>query len=95
MAQCLTNVECRTTPAASAQFTHTMIVGRQYYLISDVDCWYALGANPTAAIGTTGSTFLGARTRVPLAKVASATKIALIAASATGNASLDILEGSV
>lgn len=90
-----TNVEVRAVGIASAQFTHSMVSGRQYVLRTTTNMWYALGSNPTAAANTTGSNYLAAGDKVLISASGTSVKIAVIRNTADGNATLNFLDPSI
>ena len=74
--------------AVSAQFGTSMVEGQGYALVSTTDAWIAIGANPTAAASTSGSIFVKAGVIQPIAAVPGSLKVAVIQASAGGDATL-------
>lgn len=74
--------------AASAQFSTTMQANRLYLLVSNVACWAAQAANPTALTGAgTGRFYVPANTQV-IVNGDHGAKLALIQDSTGGFASL-------
>ena len=89
--QAITYIE---SPVVSIGLTSTQssVVGastNRVIITPTIDCWVAIGSNPTATVGTTGSFFLaGGIASLPITVTPSTTKLAVISNdSATGKLS--------
>ncbi len=75
----------------TAQFATTMVKGVQYVLRADTDLWWrADTSNPTAAANTAQNHFLAKGQTAFIA--GTGFKVAVIRATADGNASLSVME---
>lgn len=77
------------TSSSSVQSSAVNTLTKTVVLCSNVDCWFEIGSNPTATLGTGTSTYLPAGAMsYPIAVTGGTTKIAAISNSATGKLSI-------
>lgn len=75
--------------SASTQSSSVSATTNRIVICSTVDAWVAIGSNPTAAIAAAGSFFIAAGVpSYPLTVTPGITKVASIAASTIGKASI-------
>lgn len=79
--------------AASAQFGTSMVDGQAYELISTTACWFAIGANPTAAAHAGASIYCPANLPRKIYCLGANVKVAVIQDAAGGFATLSQLAG--
>lgn len=85
-------VTTRTVTSASAEIAATLEPGVQYQIVADTNLWWAIGNNPTAAVGGASSSFLARGAVAWVAKLPGVTtEIAVIRESADGNVTLNKL----
>lgn len=80
----LQGVQSVAIGAASVQSSAVGATTNRFVLTATVNCWVAVGDNPTAAAHTAGSFYMPAGAMFPISAVAGSTKVAVIQDSASG-----------
>jgi hypothetical protein len=92
----LGNPETIAISGVSAQFTTLLAVGKQYVVSATVDCWVAIGTNPTAVLHGASSAWLarGDKKLIVLdGATTTSTKVAVVIDAVAGYATIEEVLG--